>query len=366
MNKHNRISNRLIVAGGGTGGHVLAGVAIADCWKKAVSADAIFIGAVGGIEEKLVPRSGYQLHLLSLGSLKGVGLGKQFKTLLKIPFALLISFSLLIRYRPTAVIGVGGYASGPFVLAARLIGWLWQTRVAILEQNAVPGFTNRLLARFVDKIFSAFPGLEKSLPGNKVILTGNPVRAEMKRLGPSSRKPFTVFIFGGSQGAVGINTLVLEALPLLKDYHHLLKFIHQTGEKDYQRVFEGYEENKIEARVEKFIYEMAQAYEEASIVICRAGSSTLAEIAAVGRASVLIPFPQAADNHQEKNAQIFQDKKAARMLRQSEATGKTVADLLVELLKDPEKIEEMERNVSFFHKPNAARDIVEALLYSHI
>lgn len=348
----------LIIAGGGTGGHVAAGIAVADAWKRKYGADAriVFVGAQGGIEEKMVPRTGYPLELLKLGSLKGVSLGRRLKTMLQLPLSLIRSLGVVIRERPDAVLGVGGYASGPLVLAARIL-----SRTAILEQNAVPGFTNRILGKVVHRVFSAFPGVEGLFPGGKVTLTGNPVRSAMQPMPPAPRTPFTIFIFGGSQGAMGINTLVLDALPYLHDLLPRLRFVHQTGDRDHARTAEAHGKASTSARVEKFIHDMPSVYREASLLICRAGSSTLSEIAAVGRAAVLIPFPFASDNHQEKNAEIFVKAGAAWLLRQQSAKGEDLARIIREAVTNPAKIDQMEKAVRAFYRPAAAEDIVVQL-----
>jgi UDP-N-acetylglucosamine--N-acetylmuramyl-(pentapeptide) pyrophosphoryl-undecaprenol N-acetylglucosamine transferase len=348
----------LIIAGGGTGGHVAAGIAVADAWRQKYGSDArvVFVGAQGGIEEKMVPRTGYPLELLKLGSLKGVSWSRRLKTLVQLPLSLLRSFGVVIRERPDAVLGVGGYASGPLVLVARVLA-----RTAILEQNAVPGFTNRVLGKVVHRVFSAFPGVEGLFPGGKVTLTGNPVRAAMQPMPSASREPFTVFIFGGSQGAMGINSLVLDALPHLTDLLPRLRFVHQTGERDHERTAEGHRKASTSARVEKFIHDMPSVYRESSLLVCRAGSSTLSEIAAVGRAAVLIPFPYASDNHQEKNAEIFVHGGAAWLLRQQTAKGEDLAKIIREALTQPARIDQMEKAVRAFYRPTAAQDIVSQL-----
>ncbi|MGZ3709420.1 MAG: undecaprenyldiphospho-muramoylpentapeptide beta-N-acetylglucosaminyltransferase, partial [Bdellovibrionota bacterium] len=312
----------LMVAGGGTGGHVLAGIAVADAWRAKYGADCpvVFVGASGKIEEKLVPRAGYPLHLLKLGSLNRVSIAQKLKTYFQLPLSLLKSLALLLQFRPSAVLGVGGYASGPLVLLARFF-----TRTAILEQNSVPGFTNRILGRWAHQVFSAFPGAERIFGAGRVRITGNPIRTTMKPLPSAPRDPFTIFIFGGSQGAIPMNSLVLEALPLLSDLKSRLRFIHQTGEKDYERVAAGHLAAGYTSRVEKFIYDMPECYAQASLLICRSGSGTMSELAAVGRAAILVPFPFASDNHQEANARVFSDAGAAWLLRQQEAKGEDLA-----------------------------------------
>ncbi len=357
---------RLIVAGGGTGGHVLAGVAIADAWKETFkdrNPEVLFVGASGGIEERLVPRAGYPLRTLKLGALNRVSGARKIKTALQLPLSMLRSALLLIQTRPKAVIGVGGYSSGPLVLMARLLGWMWGARVAILEQNAVPGFTNRILGRVSHKVLSAFPGVDSQFPGKQVLVTGNPVRESIRPFPRASRDPFTIFIFGGSQGAVGINSLVIGALPHLGEALKRIRLIHQTGERDFERVRQAHDRAGTSARVEKFIYDMPEVYAAASLLICRAGSSTLAEVAAARRASILIPFPQAADNHQEKNARIFADSGAAKILTQAGSNGEDLAREILELMRHPERIDAMEEAVGKFYRPRAAQDVVTALTH---
>jgi UDP-N-acetylglucosamine--N-acetylmuramyl-(pentapeptide) pyrophosphoryl-undecaprenol N-acetylglucosamine transferase len=360
-----KLLNRLLVAGGGTGGHLLAGVAVADAWRVENGKDTsiLFVGAVGGLEEKLVPQAGYPLKLLKLGSLNRVSIRRRLKTAIQLPIALVRAISILLRFRPNYILGVGGYSSGPVVLMAQLLHFvgILKIRIGILEQNAVPGMTNRILGRFSQVVFVAFPGMDGHFPNKEVIQTGNPIRSSMKLLPSAPRLPFTLFIFGGSQGASGINSLVLAALPHLGDFLARIRFIHQTGEKDFDRVRDGYQKLEIPARVEKFIYDMPAAYSAASLLICRAGSSTLSEIAAVGRAALLIPLPTAADNHQEKNARAFFEAGSASLLRQQEAKGEDLARLIREFILDEKHIVQMEKSVVQFCRPRAAEDVVRGL-----
>lgn len=358
------MSRKLIIAGGGTGGHILAGVAVADEWKKQHPAsDILFVGASGGIEERLVPRAGYPLELLKLGALNRTTLGRKLRTALQLPLAFLRSVAILLQARPQAVLGVGGYASGPLILTARVLSWLGilKCRSAILEQNSVPGFTNRVLGKFVNTVFCTFPGTEKQFKGKQTRITGNPIRSSMTRMPQAPREPFTLFAFGGSQGAVGINNLLLDALTHLQDLLPRIRIIHQTGEVDHARVVRGYAERGVSARLEKFIHEMPAAYAQSSLLICRAGSSTLSEVAAVGRAAVLVPFPYASDNHQQKNAEVFVSAGAAWMMLQGHATGSDLASLIRDLMNNPAPLAQMEALVTRFYKPEAARDIVREL-----
>lgn len=351
----------LVVAGGGTGGHVLAGIAIADAWAAKHGTKPLFIGAVGGLETRLVPQAGYPLELLSLGSLKGVDWGRRIKTLVQLPIALTVSLLILMRERPAAVVGVGGYASGPVVLVARLFGWLWGVKTAILEQNAIPGFTNRILARLAHRIFTAFPGTLSRFPAGRVTVTGNPTRSSIQHSARPPGNTFTVFIFGGSQGAVGINTLMIDSLAHLAHLRDRIHFIHQTGEQDFDRVANAYAKAGFRAKIEQFIVDMQSAYSQSSLVVCRAGSSTISELAAAGRAAVFIPFPFASDNHQEANARILVDAGAALLLRQKETSGADIAGIIRTLVDNPGRIAALEAAISLFHRPLAASTVVDLL-----
>lgn len=361
------MSLRLVVAGGGTGGHVLAGVAIADAWCKAHSVqadDILFVGARGGLEERLVPKSGYTLTLLPIGTLNRVGMSQRLRTLIKLPFALTKSAWVLLRFRPHAVLGVGGYASGPLVLVARILIMLRlipTKKTAILEQNSVPGMTNRILGRWVHHVFCAFPGSDALFSKKKVLVTGNPVRSRLVRMKSAIRTPFTIFIFGGSQGAVGINSLILAALPLLKSELSSCRIIHQTGPRDFERVKAGYDALGVSAEIHPFIDAIGEVYQKASLLICRSGSSTLSEIASIGRAAILIPFPEASDNHQEKNALVFSNANAAILFSQKSGTGESLAECVRQLMRNPSAIESMEKRVVDFDRPDAAQNIVRTL-----
>lgn len=353
---------RVFFAGGGTAGHIYAGVALADRLRvHQPQVDVQFVGAAGGMEERLVPKSGYALHLIHIGSWNGASLRKKILTAFQLPLACLKSTWLLLRYRPQIIFGVGGYASFPLVLSAGLLGWIWGGRVAILEQNVLPGLTNRLLGRVSKRVFSAFPGSESIFGKKKVRVTGNPVRSAMKPLIAALRDPFTIFIFGGSQGAVGINSLVIEALPFLKHAKRVhgisLRWIHQTGQKDYDRVFEAHSKNQSGARVERFIDNMIDCYSQSSLLICRAGSSTLSEIAAVGRASILIPLVS-RDRHQEYNAELFQKSGASQVLLQKETTGEQLANHIISLAKSSERIALMEKKALEFSRLDAVEQIL--------
>jgi len=355
-------SDVLFVTGGGTAGHIYAGIAVADLWKQRFPQSRIvFVGARGGMEERLVPRSAHPLRLVSIGSWNGAPLFKRVRTALQIPISFLVASGWLLASRPRVVLGVGGYASFPLVLAAASLGWLWGCRVAVLEQNVLPGLTNRILGRLASRVYAAFPGAEKVFGVHKVKVTGNPIRSAIHPLASASRKPFTVFVFGGSQGAMGINTLVLECLPELKKLGVEVRWIHQTGEKDFERVLNGHHQAASHSRVERFIYEMLEAYQQSDLLICRAGSSTLAEVAAVGRASVLVPLVS-RDRHQVYNAELFAKSGAAEIRLQGQTTGADLARLIADFAGHPDRISAMERAVKAFYRPSAVQDIVADLL----
>ena len=353
----------IIIAGGGTGGHVNGGLAVAQAWRKKFgeSAKIIFVGARGGIEEKLVPREGYPLALLSLGTLNQVSRSQQIKTFLKLPFAFIRTILLLLKIRPDAVLGVGGYASGPVVLVASLLKFFLKSKTAVLEQNSIAGLTNRILGRYVDRVCVSFPNTI-GFGEKPVLITGNPVRASIQKLPSAGRRPFTIFIFGGSQGAVGLNTMVLDMLPHLQKYFKDFRFVHQTGVRDFDRVKSRHEELGTDARVESFIFDMTDVYREASLLICRSGSSTMAEVAAAGRAAIFVPYPHASNDHQEMNARLFFEAGAAKMALENKSPNSAMAAEVIALFKAPHLIDEMERAVRAFYKPQAAEDVVKALL----
>lgn len=354
-------TKKLLVAGGGTGGHVLAGIAIADEWcREFADSKILFVGSEQGLESKLVPKYGYSLVTLKIGALNRVSLKTRLLTMFKLPFSFLKALWVLVRFRPHAVIGVGGYASGPVVLLARFLAPIFGIRTAILEQNSVAGFTNRMLGRRVHRVFCAFEAGATIFEREKVLITGNPIRSSLKKLPPSKDDPFVLFIFGGSQGAQGINSMVIDALPFLKK--EKINFIHQTGVNDFERVKSAYLREGISgSRVEKFIDDMGGCYEQSSLVICRAGASTLSELASVGRAAIFIPLPTAADNHQEKNARIFEIAGGALVIPQGSMTGAQFAEKIINLKNNHEQIHSLEEKVRPFYRSDSAELIVKDL-----
>jgi UDP-N-acetylglucosamine--N-acetylmuramyl-(pentapeptide) pyrophosphoryl-undecaprenol N-acetylglucosamine transferase len=351
---------RLLIAGGGTGGHLFPGVAIAEELRaREPAAEIRFVGTRRGIEARVLPELGWPLELVEVTGLKTVGLLGAVRGLLRLPRALWQARRIVRTFRPDAVIGVGGYASGPVVLAARLAG----IPTAICEQNSIPGLTNKWLGKIVRTVFLSFTDSQRFFRAKKVVLSGNPVRREMVRklLAASTRDASDprvhVLVVGGSQGAVAVNDLASRALIALAAAIPLT-IVHQTGDKDLGTTAERYREGNIDADCRAFIKDMAGEYERADLIIGRAGATTVAELAIAGKPAVLIPFPFAADNHQEVNAREMAARGAALMLRQAELTADLLADALRPLLTDPARRASMAAAMKSLAKPEAAATIV--------
>jgi UDP-N-acetylglucosamine--N-acetylmuramyl-(pentapeptide) pyrophosphoryl-undecaprenol N-acetylglucosamine transferase len=348
-----------LIAGGGTGGHLFPGIALAEEVKTRHPAnEVLFVGTARGLEAKVVPQLGYRLELLDVTGLKGKGVGGVARGVFRLPKALWQAYRLLKRERPDMVIGVGGYASGPMVLMAALTG----VRTAVQEQNALPGLTNKMLGRFVDVVFTAFKEAEPFFPKRKVHLLGNPIRRALLDNYLNSKiqsSRFTLLITGGSQGAHQLNLRVVDAIKELGPLGRELVLIHQTGAKDRDEVERQYKELGVEAEVVAFIGDMPKAYARADLLVCRAGAATLAELTVARKAAVLVPFPSAADNHQEVNARSLVDAGAALMFREAELDGKKLAGILRELHDDPARRAKMERASGLLGRPEAAREIAD-------
>ena len=355
---------RFLIAGGGTGGHLFPGIALAE---EMVSRDprneVLFVGTARGIEVREVPKAGFPLELIDVSGLKGKGILAILRGLFKLPRALLGSLRILGRFRPKVVLGVGGYASGPVLLAARLRG----IPTAIQEQNAAAGLTNRILGRVVQLVFTAFPEAGAAFPARKVRQLGNPIRRKLldNFLKPHARdqpERFSLLVIGGSQGAHAINLALPEAVARLPaELRSRLRVRHQTGLRDREAVAQRFQELGVEAEVVDFIADMSAAYGWANLVVARAGASTLAELAVCRCASVLIPFPAAADDHQTKNASALAQSGAAVVLREAELTPDRLAQELSALARDPERLALMEQASARLGRPEAAREIGEVL-----
>lgn len=348
-----------LIAGGGTGGHLFPGIALAEeVMTRHPENEVLFVGTSKGLEATVVPREGYRLELIEVSGLKRMGLGGLVRGLFRVPRAMWQAYELLKREKPQVVVGVGGYASGPVVLVASLM----RIHTAVQEQNALPGFTNKVLGRFVDAVFVAFPEAETYFPKKKVHLLGNPIRRALldNYLKPKISAPkFTLLVTGGSQGAHKLNLVVVEAMKSLGEFAKGLSIIHQTGAKDRDAIEKAYRELGLDAEVVDFIREMPKAYARADLIVCRAGAATLAEITVARKASILVPFPFAADNHQEKNAKSLVDGGAAIMFREGELDGPKLAGAMRDLHDDKDKRSKMERAAGRLGRPEAAREIAD-------
>lgn len=353
---------RIVIAGGGTGGHLFPGIAIAEEFiKRDKQTEVLFIGTQKGIESKILGQVGYELRTIDVEGIKGRGGKALVKGFYQIPQSMWQSRRALKSFRPQIVIGVGGYASGPAVLAAYFMG----IPTAIAEQNAVPGITNRILGRFADKIFITYAQTAMSFSSSRVLLSGNPVRDAFTgvRDMPKEEKEFRyLLIFGGSQGAKAINKSVVEMLPELQKMKTKVRVLHQTGAREVESVREAYGHYEIQADVTPFIVDMAGAYRQADLIICRAGATSLAEITAAGKAPVLIPFPWATNDHQTKNAQAMADAGAAIMIKEKDLNGNKLFEVVEELLRDGKKVQQLEENSAKLGNINAAATIVDACI----
>jgi UDP-N-acetylglucosamine--N-acetylmuramyl-(pentapeptide) pyrophosphoryl-undecaprenol N-acetylglucosamine transferase len=358
MNKKN-----VVIAGGGTGGHIYPGIAIA----RAILAQhpdyqIHFVGTADGLENKIVPREGFPLHHINIGKLNHAGGFKsKLRTFFGMPKAFVQSVALLMELKPQAVLGVGGYASGPFVMVASLLGF----RTAIWEPNAFPGMTNRWLSRFVGRSFVVFDEAAKFLRSEKISRVGLPIRKEFEALGQDSQagtaREFHVLVFGGSQGARAINTIVKDAILKGGPWLENVKIIHQTGPFDFATISQSYQ-GQTAVVAHEYLYQIEKNFEWADLIVCRAGASTVAEVAACGKPAIFIPLPSAADDHQRKNAESLLVQGAAAMILQKDLTPESLIAKITELKHNEKAREEMKKNLVQFYKPQAAEKMADLLI----
>jgi UDP-N-acetylglucosamine--N-acetylmuramyl-(pentapeptide) pyrophosphoryl-undecaprenol N-acetylglucosamine transferase len=356
---------RVLIAAGGTGGHIYPGIAVAkEVMRRDGESEVRFVGTAKGLETRLVPQAGFELSLIESAGLKNVGMGARLRGLLVLPRSFFAARRLIRAFQPDIVVGAGGYVSGPVLLTAALM----RIPTLVMESNALPGFTNRRLARFVDRAAVTF---EAALPyfRGKGVVTGNPVRREFFDIPPKARDAtrFSVLVFGGSQGARAINEAMVVALPRLEAHRDVLRITHQTGEADFEKVQAGYMDAGWgeSAQVRRYIDNMVAEFAQTDLIICRAGATTSAELVAAGKAAVMIPFPQAADDHQRKNAEALQVAGAARMILQPELTGERLAAEIEALVKEPDELTKMEaasRKLARGDAAAAAVDLMEELI----
>jgi len=349
---------KLLIAGGGTGGHVFPALAIAREWmSRGKERDVVLVGTQRGIEMKLVPQAGLPLETLRVAGLKGKGGATLVKNLAMLGPGLADAFRVLRKHKPVAAFGVGGYAAGPMMLAT----WLSGVPNVIFEPNAEPGFTNRVLAKISKRIATGYDVSARAW-GAKAVVTGCPVRAEFFSIPPRApKKPFRLLITGGSQGALAINRTVVDTMDHLAARKNELTIVHQTGERDYNAVRTAYARREYPAEVVPFLTDMAERFAWADVIVCRAGAITAAEIAASGRAAIFIPFGHATDSHQLRNAQEMARAGAGRLIPEPELTPERLSSEIFSLLDQPGEIERQSCAARSLARPNAARDIVNMI-----
>ncbi len=356
---------RVLIAAGGTGGHIYPGIAVAkEILRREPGSEVRFVGTARGLENKLVPQAGFGLSIIDSAGLKNVGAIARARALMVLPKSLMGARSLIRSFRPDIVIGAGGYVSGPVLLTAALMN----LPTLVMESNALPGWTNRVLARFVDKAAVSFRAALPYFRG-KAEVTGNPVRREFFEIPARQRdaSQFSVLVFGGSQGAHAINEAMIAALPQLEDLRNVLRITHQTGETDFEKVRAAYFNAGWSDRVDvrRYIDDMVVSFGNADLVISRAGATTTAELIAAGKAAIMIPFPLAADDHQRRNAEALQVEGAARMILQQNLTGPTLAGELEKLVRSPDEVRKMEeasRGLAHGDAAAAVVDLVEGMV----
>ncbi len=349
---------KLLIAGGGSGGHVFPALAVAREWlSREARREVVFVGTKRGMESKLVPQAGLPLETIRSAGLKGMGALRLARNAAMLLPAMWDSAVILRRYRFTAAFGVGGYAAGPMMLAA-----VWHSLpTVIFEPNAEPGFTNRILADMVTRVATAYPQTAERF-GRKAVLTGAPVRREFfERPARRPAPPFHVLITGGSQGALTINRAVVDALDKLAMRKEELSIVHQTGERDYNAVRVAYARREFPAEVLPFLTNMAERFAWADLIVCRSGAITAAEITAAGRAAIFIPFGAATDSHQLRNAQVMERAGAARVIPESELAPERLAREIFVLLDQPQRLADLAARAKQLARPRAAQDIVDLI-----
>ena len=357
---------RIVIAGGGTGGHLFPGIAIAEVFMKRQPATRVlFVTSGKKIEETVLAKTVFEKKLISVEGIKGKRIFAKLVAMCRLPKGMIDSLKLLIRYKPDIVIGMGAYSAGPVIAGA----WMLRIHRVIHEQNSIPGLTNRLLSGLAEKIYVSFPdtGFQPSC-NHKIVFTGNPVRDEIVQASEINqnnhkgvqheKRLFNVLILGGSQGAHRINKAVLESLRYLK-HPETFRFVHQTGIKDADAVGNGYQQHHIVSEVAPFFDNMADRYQAADLVICRSGATTVAELTVTGKVVVFIPFPFATDDHQVVNAQALVDGGAAEMIFEKNLSGKILAQRIAYYFENPEIKEKMEARIQAFGHPDAAERIVD-------
>jgi UDP-N-acetylglucosamine--N-acetylmuramyl-(pentapeptide) pyrophosphoryl-undecaprenol N-acetylglucosamine transferase len=345
---------RMIVAGGGTGGHLFPGLAVAEAVTAQGNAHVLFVGSAYGIEATAIPRTPFPFRSLIIRGVRGRGWRGACAVAWQLPLALLQAWRIVATFRPTLVLGLGGYGSVPVVLAA----WVRRVPTVLMEQNVHPGFANRLLAHLARRVCTAFAESARFFPPGRTVQTGNPVRALPTDVRPAEDH-FTLFIFGGSQGAHTINEAAVEAARIVSEQLSGLRVLHQTGAADAEWVAARYRQRGVEAQVIPFVHDMASAYGQADLVVCRAGATTLAELAALGKPAILVPYPFAADDHQRTNAEVLVRRGAAEVILNAQLNGERLAASVLALARDRQRLASMGAAVRQLAVPDAALRVAE-------
>lgn len=353
---------RMIITGGGTGGHLFPGIAVAEEVLHSVArSEILFVSTDRETDAKVLTGRSFPFVPLKSQGIKGKSLVEKLMALFTLPLSLWEAWGIIGKFKPDVVLGVGGYVTGPVLLAA----WLRRVPTCIHEQNSVPGLANRILAKFVGKIFVSIPGSEKCFPAQKCVHTGNPVRKEVRAMasGEKRAESFTLVVMGGSLGAHSINNMMIEGARLIRrTLPDGFNIIHQTGHKDTKRVREAYKQAGIPARVASFFTQMPFVLAKANLVVARAGATSLAELTVMGKPMILVPYPHAADNHQEINADWLVSAGAAVKCKENETTGIDLANIILELVENESKRERMASMAHKLGEPNAATNIVRQCL----
>ena len=356
---------RVLMVAGGTGGHIFPALAVAEELRARSAAgeaehpryEVRFLGTGRGLEARLIPVAGYPLRTVRAAGLKAIGGWRRVRNLLVLPRSAIETAAVLGRFRPDVVVGLGGYVAGPAMFEAALVG----IPTLLIEPNAIPGFTNRVLAPFVKMAAVGFEEAAGSYRA-KARVTGHAVRAAFFAVPPREHvPPFTILILGGSQGSAAINDCVVRSLPLFSKWAERPRFIHQTGDRDYNSVRQAYQESGVPAEVVAFIEDVPGVLARADLVISRAGANTVGELAAAGKAALLIPFPGAADQHQLGNARALARVGGARIIEQHELSPERLLDEVRDLLAAPARLTEMEKAARSLARPDAAARIADLI-----
>jgi UDP-N-acetylglucosamine--N-acetylmuramyl-(pentapeptide) pyrophosphoryl-undecaprenol N-acetylglucosamine transferase len=344
-----------LMCGGGTGGHVIPALAVAR-ELRARGYRVFFVGTRHGMEAKLVPAEGFALHLIHIGGLNGVGMRQKLATLSRLPFTTIgVGRSVGAA---SAVFSMGGYVAGPPVLAALLR----RIPVVVMEPNAVPGFTNRSISRYVARALVSFPETAVYFPKGRTEITGLPVRAEFFQIPPKPRDAvLSILITGGSQGSRTLNHAARQAWPLFRKAGFPVRITHQTGAAEFDEMRAGFEESGLEGKIVSFIQDMPAAFAEADLVVCRSGAGAVSELAAAGKPSILAPFPYAAEDHQARNAEAMSCVGAALVVPDAAMTGEMLCTTVVQLAAPSGRLESMAAAARQFAKPGAARRAADIL-----